>query len=217
MKQWVQHKGKLMGPQTKTSFSRSPSANTHRPKPIWQNPMAETHQPKPFPAETHSREPLAETLRLKPSSAETHSRKTIRRNRLATTFLGRKPPWPKPKPKPSLAGTVLGRNLPAAFGRRDTHGKHGARPYSAMLAVGLVLPRASKLRLLENWIWPIGFGWHGEPNVKRFGKHARMRGRRAALRTQILSRYESGNHSRAGFLPRQAFCKRNAKSSFHLS
>jgi hypothetical protein len=206
-----------MSPQTKTSFSRSPSANTHRPKPIWQNPMAETHQPKPSPAETHSREPLAETLRLKPSSAETHSRKTIRRNRLATTFLGRKPPWPKPEPKPSLAGTVLGRNLPAAFGRRDTHGKHGARPYSAMLAVGLVLPRASKLRLLENWIWPIGFGWHGEPNVKRFGKHARMRGRRAALRTQILSRYESGNHSRARFLPRQAFCKRNAKSSFHLS
>ena len=98
-----------MGPHTKTSCSRSPSANTHRPKPIWQNPKAETHQPKPSPAETHSREHFAETLRLKTSSAETHGRKTIRRNRLANTFLGRKPPWPKnrPWPKPSLAETFL--------------------------------------------------------------------------------------------------------------
>ena len=206
-----------MGPHTKTSCSRSPSANTHRPKPIWQNPKAETHQPKPSPAETHSREHFAETLRLKTSSAETHGRKTIRRNRLANTFLGRKPLWPKPKPKPSLAETVLGRNLPAAFERHDAHGKHGARPYSAMLAVGLVLPRASKLRLLEKWIWPIGFCRHGEPNVKRFSKHARMRRRRAAQRIQILSRYEPGNNSRAHFLPRQAICKPNAKSSFHFS
>ena len=71
----------------------------------------------------------------------------------------------------------------------------------------ILLPRASKLRLLEKLIWPIGFCQHGEPNVNRFSHHARMRGRRVAQQIQILSRYELGNKSCARFLPRQGLCK----------